>query len=268
MTRAIVESTPPSTAARQRMIESEGGAFLLNDWVSVLFIHYEVDPDVLRPSVGYELDLFDGRAYVSVVAFTMRRLRFCVGGRMVSWITAPIAEHGFLNVRTYVTHEGEPGICFLAEWLSNRLSLVLGPRTFGLPYRYGRLNYRHDEHSGDLSGQVQGTRGDGHRTFSYRGQLQPFEDDQPAAARTLRQFLVERYTAYTLQRTTYRRFRIWHEPWQCRSVQLRVERENLLEVTGPWSRDAHYVGADYSAGVEDAWIGRPRCINGAACGRV
>ena len=268
MTSAIVEPTPASTAARQRMIESEGGAFLLNDWVSALFIHYEVDPDVLQSTIGYQLDLYDGRAYVSVVAFTMRRLRLRVGGRIVSWITAPIADHGFLNVRTYVTHEGEPGIHFMAEWLTNRLSVMLGPKTFGLPYRYGRLDYRHDEQSGDLSGRAQGTGRDQGRTFAYRGQLQTFEQEQTAAEGTLRHFLIERYTAYTLQRTTHRRFRVWHEPWRYRGVQLNIECETLLAVTGSWSRDARYVGADFSRGVEDVWMGRPRCINGSACERV
>src|SRR5947208_3021713 len=80
-----------------------------SDWLRSLFIHYEVEPAALQPQVPFELDLFGGRAYVSLVAFTMARLRPAIGGRMTAWAVSPIATHPFLNVRTYVRHAGEPG---------------------------------------------------------------------------------------------------------------------------------------------------------------
>jgi len=32
------------------------------------------------------------------------------------------------------------GIFFIAEWIPNRLAVLIGPRMYGLPYRLGRLN--------------------------------------------------------------------------------------------------------------------------------
>src|SRR5213079_2093177 len=88
------------------------------------------------------LDLLDGEAFVSLVAFTQRRLRPSLGGRIAAWLSSPLASHEFFNVRTYVRHRDDRGIFFLAEWIPNRLAVLIGPRTYGLPYRLGRLRYR------------------------------------------------------------------------------------------------------------------------------
>ena len=47
------------------------------------FPHFDVDPDQLQPHVPFELDLFENRrAFVTLVAFTMRRMRPRRGGRI------------------------------------------------------------------------------------------------------------------------------------------------------------------------------------------
>src|SRR5437588_3694557 len=109
-----------SAAARRRIKSADGRPLFLADWTRAVFIHYEVEPEILQKSVPFELDLRDGHAYVSLVAFTMRRMRFAFAPRLSGWLLRPISEHGFLNVRTYVKLPNEAGIYFLAEWLSNR----------------------------------------------------------------------------------------------------------------------------------------------------
>ena len=51
---------------------------------SALFIHFEVDAERLQRDVPFPLDLRDGKAYVSLVAFTMRAMRFRFGGKVLS----------------------------------------------------------------------------------------------------------------------------------------------------------------------------------------
>jgi len=43
-------------------------------WEDVLFAHWPVDPAIVRPTLpdGLDVDLFEGDAYLSVVAFVMR----------------------------------------------------------------------------------------------------------------------------------------------------------------------------------------------------
>src|SRR4051812_23124769 len=53
------------------------GAFLTAEWRHLLMINYVVDPAALAPLVpaGTELDLWQGRAYVSVVGFRFLNTR-------------------------------------------------------------------------------------------------------------------------------------------------------------------------------------------------
>src|SRR5688572_14541278 len=119
-------------------------ALFVADWVEATFIHYALDPRELDPHVPFELDTRGGVAHVSLVAFTQRRLRPSIGGRLAAALSTPLACHEFLNVRTYVRVGGERGIYFISEWIPNRLAALIGPPLYGLPYRVGRLRYAYD----------------------------------------------------------------------------------------------------------------------------
>lgn len=145
ITKYIDSEAPIASESARTILEvTEGGPFLLNDWDDVVMVHFEVDPAALQPQVPFELDCREGRAYVSLVSFTMHHLRPRRGGRIGTALFHPIANHEFLNLRTYVIHQGEHGIYFLAEWLPNRLSAAAGPVVYGLPYRHGLLRYQAD----------------------------------------------------------------------------------------------------------------------------
>jgi uncharacterized protein YqjF (DUF2071 family) len=233
-----------------------GRPLLRCDWDDVLFVHYEVDPGVLRPLVPFDLDLYQGRAHVSLVAFTLRNLRPCWGGALAAYLSAPVACHAFLNVRTYVRPGGVPGIYFLVEWVSNALAVLLGPPLFGLPYRFGRLDYAH--HGAGGSGRVQAGQ-----DFRYRVEADAAMPLGPCAPGSLDEFLLERYVAYTRRGRRLRLFRVWHSPWRQRQVAVRVDEDGLLATAGGWYRSAAPAGAVYSPGVKDVRIGRPLCLPAA-----
>jgi uncharacterized protein YqjF (DUF2071 family) len=177
------------------------------------------------------------------------------GGRIGEWLLKPIATHEFLNVRTYVRANHEPGIFFLVEWLSNRLSVPLGPPVFGLPYRYGRIQYLHDRPTEGIRGRVEAKGG----SFSYRGSAANV-GLAPCEPGSLTEFLMERYTAFTHPGQGSRRlFRVWHEPWPQTPVDIETTTTDLLAATGAWWKTAEYTGANYSPGV-DVWMGRPHRI--------
>jgi hypothetical protein len=227
-----------SALARRDILREEGRPLFRCAWERVVFLHYEVEPRFLQPTVPFELDLFEGRAHVSLVAFTLRDLRFAAGG-------PPLTTHGFLNVRTYVR---DNGIYFLAEWLPNPLCVVLGPRLYGLPYRLGRLRY---EHEGPvLRGRVEGAGG----ALEYRARVA----GSARPAEGLEEHLVERYAAFTRRGPRSRVFRVWHPPWELAPLDAEIVDDRLIGSTGSWFRRARFVGAHYSAGFDGVWMGRPR----------
>ena len=243
------ESCLPPVAARAF------APLLYADWMRAVFIHFEVEPELLQGQVPFALDLWQGKAIVSLVAFTMERLRPRIGGLLGELAFKPIATTHFLNIRTYVRHRAEPGIYFMAEFLSNRLFVRLGRPTFGLPYRFGDLVYGRDCGDGAVEGTV--TAAGGGRRLTYQARLDSAAEPQESRPGTLDFFLLERYAGFTCDGVKRRRFRIWHPAWRQVRIEPLVQDEGLLATTGGWIGHARLVKGNYSAGVRGVWMGWP-----------
>ena len=50
------------------MLAKAGEPLFLAAWDRAVFIHYEADPSLLQRQIPFELDLPDGRTFVSIVA--------------------------------------------------------------------------------------------------------------------------------------------------------------------------------------------------------
>lgn len=272
--RRRIRTETLSASARERILSLPGEPLFLANWERTLMIHFEVEAMALQKVVPFELDLRDGRAFVSVVAFRMSRMRPRFGGRIAAWVLKPIATHDFLNVRTYVRGNGEAGIRFMAEWLSNRLSVMLGPRAFGLPYRFGKIDYNHDWESSSssnpfvaplynaclLTGRVADPKT--RDAFIYDATLKAGSHFSACQLGSLSEWLMERYTAFTSFGAKRRFFRVWHEPWSQVGVDIRVAERSLLEGIWPFFRNARLVGANFSPGVTGVWMGWPHRVRG------
>jgi uncharacterized protein YqjF (DUF2071 family) len=219
---------------------------LLADWLDVTFIHYAIDPAILQPHVPFDLDLYAGRAWVSLVTFTQARLRPALGGPLTAWTMRPVATHPFLNLRTYVRAHGQSAIYFLAEWIPNPLSCLVGPRFYGLPFRLARLAYE-----------------DNHRLVTARGKTLDLqiagtsEKHGSAQQHTLDHFLLERYTAFTCRNGHGRMFQILHHPWPMTPAQVTVNDDMLIRRAAPWFANAHFVCAHASPGLVDVEMSAP-----------
>ena len=244
-----------SAEAKEEFSRRELGPLFQADWVRTVFIHFAVEPQKLQPWVPFPLDLYGGWAYVSLVAFTLERMRV---GPLPETLTKPfvrgLSPCRFLNVRTYVKGEHGLGIYFLAEWLSNRFAVPLGPPLFGLPYRLGQLSYRRNPAAGTVSGSVASESG---HTLLYSGTVPEALPWDTAAAGSEEEFLLERYIAYTERQGLRRYFRVRHEPWRYQPLDLELQCATLLQETGTWCRHAQLAGAHYSPGVLGVGMGMP-----------
>ena len=249
-----------SEIAKRHLLSIRGEPLFLANWENLIFIHYETDPQELQRCVPYDLDCYHGRAFVSLVAFTMHGMRPRFGGRIGELLLRPIATYDFLNVRTYVRHKGEPGIYFMREWLSSRIAACLGPWSFGLPYRFGRIDYQPSTGCGSAGdherrGKVEADA----RSFHFCATFEA-NDLGICTSESLDEFLLERYTAFTQFRKCRRFFRIWHEPWQQVPAKIQIATDDLIHSTGRWWRDARCIGGNYSPGV-NVWMGWPHAID-------
>jgi uncharacterized protein YqjF (DUF2071 family) len=248
-----------SSAARERLLSRRFEPLFLAAWDRVLMIHFEVDPEALQRSVPFELDLHDGRAFVSLVSFTLRDMRPRIGGWITAGLLRPIATHDFLNVRTYVRHNRETGIHFLAEWLSGRLAASLGPGTFSLPYRHGNISCQLYARSGELQGHIVDSLTGA--SLAYTGTLPERPRFGPCEAGSLDEWLMERYTAFNAAGGRKRFFRVWHPAWSQCGARVALQEHSLLTRNWPWFAGANLLGTNYSPGFDEVWMGRPHTIS-------
>ena len=99
-------------------------------WHELLFAHWPVKPEKLRPLIPplFTLDTFEREAWVGVVPFRMSNVR----PRGVPAIQG-LSAFPELNVRTYVTMNSIPGVYFFSLDAGNALAVVAARMFFHLP---------------------------------------------------------------------------------------------------------------------------------------
>lgn len=123
--------------SQQKNIAVPEGIWIMKQtWNDVLFSHWPVDDSTLRakiPSI-LDIDTYHGQAWVSMLPFMVTNLR----ARFLPPIPGA-QSFPELNLRTYVTYKGKPGIYFFSLDADHRLA-VQGARTFfHLPYFYADM---------------------------------------------------------------------------------------------------------------------------------
>ena len=68
---------------------------------------------------------------------------------------------------------------------------------------------------------------------------------------------MERYAAFNAAGKTRRFFRVWHPPWPQCEAEVKLIDLSLLQDNWDCFKDARLVGANFSPGLHDVWMGRP-----------
>ena len=195
-------------------------------WHDLLFAHWPVSTDTLRPLVPAELEIqeFDGTSWVSVVPFRMT-------GVTRRPLPAIVGMSAFpeINLRLYVERDGKPGIWFLSLDTTNPLAVWAARRFFHLPYFRARIS---------LSGLPGEVRYDSVRLHSPRGlrfaaTYQPNGGTYHAEENSLEHWLTERYCLYARTRTgRLLRAEVHHHPWPLQPADVQVECNQLADPHG------------------------------------
>src|SRR3954471_19004784 len=110
-------------------------SFLTARWSNLCLLTYAVPPALLEPRLprGLSLDLRDGQAFVSLVAFDFLDTRV-LGVPWPGYRNFPE-----INLRFYVRHREERGVVFVREFVPRRLVAFLARAIYGEPYVAARM---------------------------------------------------------------------------------------------------------------------------------
>jgi uncharacterized protein YqjF (DUF2071 family) len=190
-------------------------------WCDLLFAHWPVPASSLRAFVPQPLCVqeYGGTAWLGIVPFEMRG----VARRPLPdmpWISA-FPE---LNVRTYVSHDGKPGVWFLSLDATNPLAVVAARRWFDLPYHRASIEV---STTGDDSFHYRLHRRGSN--VAFEGTYRPVGEPRHAAPNSLEHFLTERYCLYAHGRMGLTRVDVHHAPWPLRDAIATVRVNTLLD---------------------------------------
>jgi uncharacterized protein YqjF (DUF2071 family) len=197
---------------------------MAQSWHDLLFAHWPVSLAQLRRVVPAPLtvDTFANQAWLGVVAFRLSDVH--LRGLPNAPGTSRFPE---VNLRTYVSLDGQPGVLFLSLHCPNRLAIALARPWFRLPYHYARV--RLDCRAGsafDFSS-------DSPSGAAFAAAYRPLGPACPSEPGSLEAFLTERYCYYTVAANggVYR-CDIQHAPWRLAPAAADVRRNTLAEPFG------------------------------------
>jgi len=195
-------------------------------WNDLLFLHYPITPEVLRPLVpdALTLDTYKQRAWVSVTPFWINHLR-PPGIPSMPWFS----RFGEVNVRTYVTFGGKPGVYFFSLDAGN-LSAVWGARVFyRLPYWQASIKIKG---RGSSTLEYASKRQHGPKPAELRCAYGPAAPPFHARPGSLEHFLSERYCLYAYNRKRLYRGEIHHLPWDLQPATFDVAENTMARPAG------------------------------------
>jgi uncharacterized protein YqjF (DUF2071 family) len=218
-------------------------AVMRQNWHHLLFLHWVISPEQLRPLIpaALELDLFEGRAYVGLVPFTM------TGVRPV-WAPAVPGLSSFheTNLRTYVHHAGrDPGVWFFSLDAANPVAVALARTFFHLPYYCARMRLSLEAETIAYTSQRYGSRAP---RAACAIRCTPTGSAAPAQVGTLEHFLAERYLLYAAHRGRLYRSQVHHAPYPLQTAEVSALEETLLAAAGI-ERPAEVSLAHFARGV-------------------
>jgi uncharacterized protein YqjF (DUF2071 family) len=217
-------------------------------WEDVLFAHWPVPAEHLRPLVpaGLELDTFEGRAWIGVVALRI------VGSRLRGG--PPASAFPEINVRTYATAGGLPGVLFLSLDADSPAMVAVGRHLYGLPYLRARIAVRREGDAVDVRSRRVDRRGP---DAAFEARYRPAGPVAPAAPGSFEWWLVERYRMLSAgRRGAARRAEVRHPPWPLQAAEADIAVNTL---TRPFGIEPHGEPVLHLARRVEArfWLPRP-----------
>jgi len=181
--------------------------FLTAEWRDLIMANYEVDPALLadRVPAGTELDLHDGKCFVSLVGFMF------LDTRVMDFLVPFHVNFEEVNLRFYVRRETEGelrrGVVFVKEIVPRYAIAKIARTLYGEPYECWRMSHTRDC---DIVEYGWSRAGCDNRLTARRG-----ENLGVPAETSHGEFIIEHYWGYTKRgRNRTDEYKVEHPKWE------------------------------------------------------
>jgi uncharacterized protein YqjF (DUF2071 family) len=188
------------------------GRFLTAEWNNLVLFNYAIDPALLAPHVpaGTELDVFEGRAYVSLIGFEFNRTRV---------LGVPVPLHRSfeeVNLRLYVRRGARRGVAFIRELVPRYAVAAIARSVFSENYQCVPMSHRIHAHEDAIEAEF--------AWGAARSQCMMRMETEGAAylpaEGSLAQFITEHYWGYSAQRDGGAlEYEVQHPQWPVREAR-------------------------------------------------
>jgi len=191
-------------------------------WEDLLFAHWRVDAAELARLLPPEVppETHDGTGWLGITPFRLTNLRL----RGIPPLPR-LSSFPELNVRTYATVDGKPGIWFFTLDAASQLAVEAAKRTYKLPYHRSRMSA---ERHGSFV-HYESSRANAAFSARYRGEGDLFTAEEE----TLEYFLTERYCLYTADGGRLYRAEIHHPPWRLQRGEAHIDLNTMSPLPLP-----------------------------------
>ena len=193
------------------------------EWHDVLFMHWPVPYDLLKPYVPnpITLETFEGEAWISIILFRAEKSR-------PRYMPSIISYPSFLqmNIRTYVHFDGEPGIYFLSVDVNRLFTMVAAKRLLQLPYELADMKMEHLQNQLLFSSKrINQNHSDRKVIVKYR----PLTNKVSHRKGTLSYWLTERYCFWMMFGNRIVKGPLSHEMWTLYHSELDVSMVKVFQ---------------------------------------
>jgi uncharacterized protein len=203
----------------------ERGWIMSQRWSQVAFLHFEVDQKKLQELVPFQLDLFEGKAILSIVPFIMSRIRFPFLPPVPGFST--LLE---LNLRTYVKQNGRSAVYFFTLDSNHLPGVFIARLFFALPYRWVKLRFK--------------------KKSEYEFSSPDFELKAKVGdvlkANDFNRWATERYALFTKRGRSQLCGVVEHEPWTLQELQILSIRDDFSSMIGRELKAKSFLATAYA----------------------
>ena len=175
------------------------------EWNDSIFLHFEVPFHLLNDMIpsGLELDSYNNKVYISLVAFSMNKIR----PRNLMSLKF-ISDFHEINIRTYVINKKKQGVYFINIEAEKKLSVFIARKLSKLPYEKSFIKRNNNNY----------------KSINSKKKLELDIDfkiqDKMIVKTNFDKWLLERYCLFYEEDSSIFRYDIYHQEWEIQELDL------------------------------------------------